>query len=83
LNAGIDLKALEPANSYGPYAHGTWVSKELSVRNEEALSGRGAFLVSHICRAILEELTIEQIRGMVLVVTQIFAELPIHNFYQA
>lgn len=66
-NAGIDPEAVELANAYGPYAHGTWVSQELSVGNEEALSGRGAFLVSHIRSAILERFTIEQIRGMTLV----------------
>lgn len=66
-NTGIDLEAVELANAYGPYAHGTWVSNELSVGNEEALSGRGAFLVSHIRRAVLEKFSIEQIRGMTLV----------------
>ena len=66
-NEGIDPEAVELVNAYGPYAHGTWVSQELSVGNEEALSGRGAFLVSHIRRAILEKFTIEQIRGMTLV----------------
>ena len=66
-NTGIDLEAVELANAYGPYVHGTWVSQELLVGNEEALSGRGAFLVSHIRRAILEKFTIEQIRGMTLV----------------
>ena len=81
-NAEIDLKALVPANAYGPYAHATLVSQDLSVRNEEALSERGAFPVSHIRRAILEKFTNDQIRGMTLVVTQIFAELPIHNFHQ-
>jgi len=82
-NAGIDLKALELANAYSPYAHGRWASQKLSVRNEEDLSGRGAFPDSHIRSAILEKkITTEQTPGMTLVVAQIFPELSFHNFYQ-
>ena len=81
-NAGIDLEAVELANAYGPYAHGIWISQELSDGNEEALSGRCAFLVPHIRRAILEKFTIEHISGMTLFVTQIFAILLIHNLHQ-
>ncbi len=65
--ASDNLEAVELANAYGPYAHGTWVSQELAVGNEEALAGRGAFLVSQIRRAILDCFTVDQIRGMSLV----------------
>lgn len=65
--ADANPEAVELANAYGPYSHGTWVGQELAVGNEEALAGRGAFLASHIRRAILEKFTIEQIRGMTLV----------------
>lgn len=65
--ADANPEAVELANAYGPYSHGTWVSQELAVGNEEALAGRGGFLASHIRRTILEKFTIEQIRGMTLV----------------
>jgi len=65
--ADADLEAVELVNAYGPYSHGTWIGQELQVGNEEALAGRGAFLASHIRRAVLEKFTIEQIRGMTLV----------------
>lgn len=60
-------EAVELANAYGPYSHGTWIGQELTVGNEESLAGRGAFLASHIRRAVLQKFTIEQIRGMTLV----------------
>ncbi len=65
--ADANPEAVELANAYGPYNHSTWVSQELAVGNEEALAGRGAFLISHICSAIPENFTIEQICGMTLV----------------
>lgn len=64
---GLDPRAVELANAYGPYTHGTWSGHELMIGNEEALAGRGAFIVSIIRRSILERFTIEQIRSMTLV----------------
>mgnify|MGYP002637223365 CR=1 FL=1 len=63
----LDPGAIELANAYGPYAHGTWVGHELVIGNEEALAGRGAFLVSLIRRSILEKFTLDQISNMTLV----------------
>ncbi len=65
--SGYKPEAVELVNAHGPYAHGTWVSEDFSVGNEEALAGRGAFLVSQIRRAVLEKFTIDQIRSMTLV----------------
>lgn len=63
----LDPRAVELANAYGPYTHGTWVGRELAIGNEEALAGRGAFMVALIRRSILRRFTIEQIRSMTLV----------------
>lgn len=67
IAGGLDLQAVELANAYGPYTHGTWAGRELVIGNEEALAGRGAFLTSLIRRSILERFTVEQIRNMTLV----------------
>jgi hypothetical protein len=64
---GADPEAIELANAYGPYTHGTWVSEDLAIGNEEALAGRGTFLVSHIRRALLEKFTIDELSSMTLV----------------
>lgn len=63
----LDAEAVELANAYGPYTHGTWAGQEVTIGNEEALAGRGAFMASLIRRAILERFTPEQLRSMTLV----------------
>jgi hypothetical protein len=67
IAAGLDPEAVERANAYGPYTHGTWAGRDVAIGNEEALAGRGAFMASQIRRAILERFTLDQIRGMTLV----------------
>jgi hypothetical protein len=37
----LDADAVELANAYGPYTHGTWAGQEATIGNEEALAGRG------------------------------------------
>lgn len=63
----LDPKAVELANAYGPYTHGTWAGSDIVIGNEEALAGRGAFLCELIRRSILEKFTAEQLRCMTLV----------------
>lgn len=63
----LDPRAVELANAYGPYTHGTWAGRELAIGNEEALAGRGEFLAALIRRTILDKFTVDQIRNMTLV----------------
>lgn len=63
----LDADAVELANAYGPYTHGTWAGQDVVIGNEEALAGRGAFMASLIRRAVLDRFTPQQMRTMTLV----------------
>ncbi len=63
----LQPQALELANAYGPYTHGTWAGRNVSIGNEEALAGRGAFMASLIRASILERYSLDKISKMTLV----------------
>src|SRR3954465_15704472 len=83
----LDPEAVELANAYGPYTHGTWSGKDVVIGNEEALAGRGAFMVSLIRKSLKEAFTPEQMKSMTLVdvgcydgwVTTQLEDLPFKN----
>jgi len=50
----LEPQAIELANAYGPYAHGTWAGRNVAISNENALAGRGAYMASLIRRSVLE-----------------------------
>ena len=60
----LEPEAIELANAHGPFSHGTWIGKGISIGNEEALAGRGAFLVSLIRAEILKRFSIEKFRDL-------------------
>ena len=41
-------------NCYGPFSHGVWENKNLSLGNEEALEGRAKAIVTNFCESILK-----------------------------
>ena len=60
-------EAIELANAYGPYTHGTWAGPSVTVGNEEALSGRGAFMASVIRQALVTRFSADEMASMTLV----------------
>ncbi len=62
----IEPESIELANAHGPFSHGSWTGKGLTIGNEEALAGRGAFLVSLIRAEILKRFSLEKLRDMAL-----------------
>lgn len=65
--AALDPDAVEVANAHGPYTHGVWAGRTVSVGNEEALSGRGQFMADLIRRSLCERFTPDEMREMTLV----------------
>ena len=63
----LDAEAVELANAYGPYTHGTWAGNNITVGDEEALAGREAFMASLIRRSNLQRFTQKQLSSMTLV----------------
>lgn len=50
----LEPEVIELANAHGPFSHGSWTGKGITIGNDGALGGRGAFLVSSICTGILK-----------------------------
>ena len=67
ISSVLDPADIELANAYGPYAHGTWGGQNVTIGNEEALAGRGKFLVNLIRSEILRRYSLEKIQSMTLV----------------
>lgn len=63
----LEAAEVELANAHGPFSHGTWAGKGITIGNEEALEGRGALLVSLIRSAILERFSLDELAEMTLV----------------
>jgi ubiquinone/menaquinone biosynthesis C-methylase UbiE len=61
-----DPSTIELLNAHGPYSHGNWEGRGFHVGNEEALTGRGAYLVKFIQTAILNRFNVDELRSMTL-----------------
>lgn len=59
--------AIELINAYGPYSHGNWLGRDVIVGNEEALAGRGEYIVQLIRQAILKRWSEKEIEDLSLV----------------
>ncbi len=60
----LTSEQIELINAHGPFNHSTWSHGDISVTNEERLSGRGEYLVGLISKAITGRFTMDEIRQM-------------------
>ena len=49
-------------NSYQPFAHGVWKSKNKSIGDEESLQGRNELIISEFKKIILKKYKIDEIK---------------------
>lgn len=66
LHDGTELtpETIEEINAHGPFTMAVWRSGEVSVGNEEGLTGRSAYFTRLIRRSILKYFTPEQLKTM-------------------
>ena len=64
LHDGSELtkEQIEELNANGPYSMAVWNSGDVSVGNEEGLTGRSEYFMKLIREAILKNFTKEEIR---------------------
>src|SRR5665648_319083 len=62
----LEPNSIELINAYGPYSHGSWDGRGVVVGDEEALTGRGEYLVQLIRDAILKKWSTEELKSMSL-----------------
>lgn len=60
----LSVKDIEKINAYGPYSMAVWKSGDVSVGNEEGLTGRSEYFMQLIRSSILKEFTLEEIKSL-------------------